>query len=77
MYNMQEWINVLVSSHLPEKGRGDTIFGSLKEDWVGGEWGRAICDGVNCGGVGSGREPDGCGGECYESTFQYSIFNLI
>ena len=63
IYKIHEWINVSVSSHLPEKGKGDVIFGSLKEDRAGGEWGRGTCDGENWGGVGSGREPEGCGGE--------------
>ena len=57
-------MNVSVSSHLPEKGRGDTIFRSLNEDRVGGVCGSGICEGVNRGGVGSGREPEGRGGEC-------------
>ena len=36
------------------KGEGDAIFGSLKEDWAGGVWGKGICDGEKRGGVGSG-----------------------
>ena len=52
-----------MSSRLPEKGRGDTIFGSLKKDQAGGVWGKGTCDGEKRGGVGSGREPNGCGGE--------------
>ena len=56
-------MNVSVSSRFLEKGRGDAIFGSLKKDRVGGVWGRGICDGEKRGGVGSGREPEGRGGE--------------
>ena len=56
-------MNVSVSSHLPEKGSGDAIFGSLKEDRVGGVWGKGIWEGEKQGEVGSGWEPDGCGGE--------------
>ena len=37
IYKMHEWINVLVSSCLPEKGSGETIFRSLKEDQAKGE----------------------------------------
>ena len=63
MYKMHEWMKVLVSSRLPEKGSGDMIFGSLKEDWAGGVCGNGICEGVNQGGVRSGWEPDGRGRE--------------
>ena len=63
IYRIHEWIKVLVSSCLPEKGKGDAIFGSLKEDRAGGECGKGICEGENQGGVGSGREPEGHGGE--------------
>ena len=56
-------MKVSVSLHLPEKGRGDAIFGSLKEDRTGGECGRGICEGENWGGVGSGQEPEGHGRE--------------
>ena len=45
MYKMHEWMKVSVSSCLPEKGKGDAIFRSLKEDRVEGVWGRGICDG--------------------------------
>ena len=51
IYKIQGWINVSVSSRFPEKGRGDTIFRSLKEDQVGGVWGRGTCDGERQGGV--------------------------
>ena len=37
-----EWINVSVSSRLPEKGKGDAIFGSLKEDRAKGKCGRGM-----------------------------------
>ena len=47
-------MNVLVSSRLPEKGRGDVICGSLKKDQAGGVWDRGICDGEKRGGVESG-----------------------
>ena len=57
-------MNVSVSLCLPEKGRGDVIFGSLKEDWAKGECGRGICEGESRGGVDNGREPEGHGGEC-------------
>ena len=56
-------MNVSVSLRFPEKGKGDAIFGSLKEDQAGGEYGKGICEGKNRGGVGSGREPEGHGGE--------------
>ena len=56
-------MNVLVSSRLPEKGKGDAIFGSLKKDQAGGVWGRGTCDGEKRDGVGSVREPKGHGGE--------------
>ena len=56
-------MNVSVSSHLPEKGSGDAIFGSLKEDQAGGVCGNGICEGENRDGVGSGQEPEGHGGE--------------
>ena len=52
-----------MSSHFPEKGRGDTIFGSLTKDRAGGVWGKGTCDGEKRGGIGSGREPEGRGGE--------------
>ena len=57
-------MNVSVSSCFPEKGRGGAIFGSLNDDQVGGVCGNGICDGEKQGGIGSGREPDGRGGEC-------------
>ena len=63
MYKMHEWMKVSVSSRLPEKGSGDAIFGSLKKDQAGGVCGRGMWDGESRGGVGSGREPDGRGGE--------------
>ena len=63
IYKIQEWIHVSVSSCFPEKGRGDAIFGSLKKDRAGGVWGKGTCDGEKRGGVGSGREPEGRGGE--------------
>ena len=63
MYKIQEWINISVSSHFPEKGKGEAIFGSLNEDRAGGVCGRGMWDGENWGGVGSDREPDGHGGE--------------
>ena len=56
-------MNISVSSRLPEKGRGDVIFGSLKKDRAGGVWDRGTCDGEKQGGVGSGQEPDGRGRE--------------
>ena len=65
MYKMQEWMNVSVSLHLPEKGSGDAIFGSLKEDWAGGVDGMGTQDGETCGRIGNGREPEGHGGECH------------
>ena len=52
-----------MSSCLPEKGSGDAIFGSLKKDWAGGVWGKGTCDGEKRGGVGSGQELNGRGGE--------------
>ena len=64
IYKIHKWIKVSVSSCLPEKGKGDTIFGSLKEDWAGGVCGRGTCEGVNQSGVGSGWEPEGQGGGC-------------
>ena len=42
IYRIQEWINISVSSRFPEKGRGGTIFRSLKEDQAGGVWGREL-----------------------------------
>ena len=54
IYRIHEWMNVSVSSCLPEKGSGDAIFGSLKEDWAGGVCGSGTCEGENLGGVGSG-----------------------
>ena len=56
-------MNVSVSSRLPEKGKGDVIFGSLNEDQARGVDGNGMCEGENWGGVGSGREPIGHGGE--------------
>ena len=56
-------MNVSVSSCLLEKGSGDAIFGSLNEDQAGGVCGSRICEGVKRGGVGSGQEPNGQGGE--------------
>ena len=52
-----------MSSRLPEKESGGVIFGSLKEDQAGGVCGNGTCEGENRGGVGSGREPEGHGGE--------------
>ena len=63
IYKIHKWIKVLVSSRLLEKGRGDTIFGSLKEYQAGGVGGSGMWVGENRGGVGSGREPKGHGGE--------------
>ena len=54
IYKMQEWMNISISLHLPEKGSGDTIFGSLEEDWVGGVCGSGMCEDENRDGVGSG-----------------------
>ena len=59
---MQEWIKVSVSSLFLENGTGDAIFGSLK-DRTGGVDRMETRDGETHGGVGNGREPDGCGGE--------------
>ena len=56
-------MNVSVSSHLLEKGSGDAIFRSLKEDQAGGVCGSGTCEGENQGGVGSGWERKGHGGE--------------
>ena len=56
-------MKVSVSSRFPEKGIGDAIFGSLKER-AGGVEGRGTRVGETRGGVGSGHEPDGRGGEC-------------
>ena len=56
-------MNVSVSSRLPKKGRGDAIFGSLKEDRAKGEYGRGMWEGEIRGGVGSDQEPEGCGEE--------------
>ena len=47
IYKIHKWIKVLVPSRLPEKGKGDAIFGSLKEDQAGGECGKGICDEEN------------------------------
>ena len=56
-------MNVSVSSCLPEKGKGDVIFGSLKEDRAKGEDGSGTRDGETHGGVGNGQEPEGHGRE--------------
>ena len=56
-------MNVSVSPHLLEKGREDAIFGSLKEDRAKGDCGGGMCDSDNRDGIGSGREPNGHGGE--------------
>ena len=60
-------MNVSVSSHFPEKGRGGAIFRSLNDDQTGGVCGNGICDSEKQGGIGSGQEPDGRGGECHGS----------
>ena len=54
-------MKVSVSSCLPEKGRSDAIFGSLKEDQANGVCERGTCDGDNWSGIGSGLEPKGRG----------------
>ena len=56
-------MNVLASLRFPEKSKGNVIFGSLKEDWAGGECGRGIFEGEKQGGVGSGQESNGHGGK--------------
>ena len=56
-------MKVSVSSLFPEKGIGDAILGSLKDQAKGVE-GRGTRVGETRGGIGSGREPDGRGGEC-------------
>ena len=63
MYSIHEWMNISIFSCLPEKGKGDTIFGSLNEDRAGGVCGRGMWDRENHGGVGSGQESEGCGRE--------------
>ena len=56
-------MKVSVSSRFPEKGIGDAISRSLK-DRAGGVDGGGTRVGETHGGIGSGREPDGRGGEC-------------
>ena len=63
MYRMHEWIKVSMSSHFPEKGIGEAILGFLK-DRAEGVDGRGTQVGETRGGVGSGCEPEGQGGEC-------------
>ena len=56
-------MKVLVSSLFPEKGIGDVILGSLK-DQARGVDGRGTQVDETHGGIGNGCEPKGCGGEC-------------
>ena len=49
---MHECMNVSVSSHFPENGKSDAIFGSLK-NWIESVDGKGTQDGDTHGGIGS------------------------
>ena len=74
IYKIHKWMKVSVSFRLLEKGRGDVVFRSLNEDQARGVWGKGTCDDEKHGGVGSGREPNGHGGECWDKSCKASVF---